>query len=94
MLSVQLQSIEQKVQHIISLCEKYREQNQELLAENETLKRIVKEQKEGIKELTEKQQVLKLAKSFSETNEKTLDTKQKITEFVREIDKCIALLNG
>ena len=36
--------------------------------------------------------VLKMAKSFSETNEKTLDIKQKINEFVQEIDKCIVLL--
>ena len=36
--------------------------------------------------------VLKLAKSFSETNEKSLDIKQKINDFVQEIDKCIVLL--
>jgi hypothetical protein len=35
---------------------------------------------------------VKLAKSFSETNEKSVDIKQKINEFVQEIDKCIVLL--
>ena len=44
------------------------------------------------KEMDEKMNVLKLAKSFSETNEKSLDIKQKINDFVQEIDKCIVLL--
>jgi hypothetical protein len=34
-----------------------------------------------------------MAKSLEGSNEKTLDIKQKINEFVREIDKCIVLLN-
>ena len=46
----------------------------------------------GYKEANEKLSVVKMAKSFSETNEKSLDIKQKINEFVQEIDKCIVLL--
>jgi predicted KAP-like P-loop ATPase len=48
--------------------------------------------KDKTEELEQKLKVLKVAKSFSETNEKTLDIKQKINEFVQEIDKCIVLL--
>ncbi len=44
------------------------------------------------KKLEEKLRVLKVAKSFSETSEKSFDIKQKINEFVQEIDKCIVLL--
>jgi len=44
------------------------------------------------KELDEKLRAVKLAKSFSETNEKSIDIKQKINEFVQEIDKCIVIL--
>jgi hypothetical protein len=49
--------------------------------------------------LEEKLKVLKLARSLEGAqvgvtgiNEKTLDIKQKISDFVREIDKCIVLL--
>jgi hypothetical protein len=48
--------------------------------------------KNKTKDLEEKLRVLKLAKSFSETNEKSVDIKQKINDFVQEIDKCIVLL--
>jgi hypothetical protein len=51
------------------------------------------------KMLEERVKVLTLARSLEGVqtdelgvNEKTLDIKQKITEFVREIDKCIVLL--
>ena len=60
--------------------------------ENETLLKAVNAGKEKTRELEQKMNVLKMAKSFSETNEKTLDIKQKIDEFVQEIDKCIVLL--
>jgi hypothetical protein len=37
--------------------------------------------------------MLKLAKTVAGSDEKTLDIKAKINDFVREIDKCIAILN-
>jgi hypothetical protein len=43
-------------------------------------------------DLEEKLRVLKLAKSIEGTSEKSLDIKQKINDFVREIDKSIVLL--
>lgn len=51
------------------------------------------------KQLEEKLKALAVARSLEEVeadnagiNEKILDTKQKINDFVREIDKCIELL--
>ena len=43
-------------------------------------------------ELEEKLKVTKLAKSIEGTSEKSLDIKQKINDFVREIDRCVVLL--
>ena len=43
-------------------------------------------------ELEERVRALKLARSLEGDSEKSLDIKQKISEFVREIDKCIVLL--
>jgi hypothetical protein len=68
------------------------EESDLLKLENQSLMAALNASKDKSKELEEKLRVLKLAKSFSETNEKNLDIKQKINEFVREIDKCIVLL--
>ncbi len=68
------------------------EENDLLKLENQSLMAALDASKNKNKELDEKINVLKLAKSFSETNEKSLDIKQKINDFVQEIDKCIVLL--
>lgn len=88
----QLTKVVEKTERIIELCAAMQEENELLKLENQLLNTSLKAGKEKNKELEEKLRVLKLAKSFSETNEKPLDIKQKINEFVREIDKCIVLL--
>ena len=88
----QLSEVIDKTARLIELCAALQEENDLLKQENELISTSLNAGKEKNKELEEKLRVLKLAKSFSETNEKTLDIKQKISEFVREIDKCIVLL--
>jgi len=88
----QLSQVIDKAERLISLCNALQEENDLLKLENQSLSAALNASKDKSKELDEKLRVLKLAKSFSETNEKTLDIKQKINEFVREIDKCIVLL--
>lgn len=88
-------NLEKKAQKLIHLHTKALEDNEKLKQLNEEF-RLKADQKElEFKELEEKYQALKLAKSLSETNEteKTTDIKLKINELVREIDKSIALLN-
>ena len=91
-LAEQLDQVVEKTERLIELCAALHEENDLLKLENESLKVAFAASKDKNKEYEEKLRVLKLAKSFSETNEKTLDIKQKINEFVREIDKCIVLL--
>ena len=91
-LAEQLNIVVEKTERLIALCGALQEENDLLKLENESLKVALTISKEKNKEFDEKLRAVKLAKSFSETNEKTLDIKQKINEFVREIDKCIVLL--
>ncbi len=91
-LSAQLNKVIDKTGRLIELCAVLQEENDLLKLENETLNSALNASKNKTKELEEKLRVLKLAKSFSETNEKSVDIKQKINEFVQEIDKCIVLL--
>jgi regulator of replication initiation timing len=88
----QLVKVVEKTERLIELCAALQEENELLKLENQTLNTQLSDGREKNKELEEKLRVLKLAKTFSETNEKSLDIKQKINDFVREIDKCIVLL--
>jgi regulator of replication initiation timing len=88
----QLDKVIDKTARLIELCAALQEENDLLKLENETLNSALNASKNKSKDLEEKLRVLKLAKSFSETNEKSFDIKQKINEFVQEIDKCIVLL--
>jgi archaellum component FlaC len=88
----QLNHILQKTNRLIDLCNALQEENQLLQAENKKQKLALEQAKATQVELDEKIRVLKLAKSIEGTSEKTLDIKQKINEFVREIDKCVVLL--
>jgi hypothetical protein len=90
--AAQLTNIIDKAGRLIELCSALQEENDLLKLENQSLMAALDASKNKNKELDEKMNVLKLAKSFSETNEKSLDIKQKINDFVQEIDKCIVLL--
>lgn len=90
--SEQLNKVVEKTERLIALCTVLQEENDLLKLENQSLSAAVDAGKEKTKDLEQKLHVLKMAKSFSGTNEKTLDIKQKISEFVQEIDKCIVLL--
>lgn len=88
----QLGTVLQKTSRVIELCNALQEENDLLKLENQSLKVALDTSKAKNTEFDEKLRVLKLAKSIEGTSEKTLDIKQKINDFVREIDKCIVLL--
>jgi phage shock protein A len=88
----QLNKVVEKTERLIELCTALQEENDLLKLESEALNVALKASTNKTKDLEEKLRVLKLAKSFSETNEKSVDIKQKINDFVQEIDKCIVLL--
>jgi len=88
----QLNSVLQKTARLIELCNALQEENDLLKQENQSVKAALTNSKNKNTELEEKLRVLKLAKSIEGTSEKSLDIKQKINDFVREIDKCVVLL--
>ncbi len=88
----QLDSVLNKTARLIELCSALQEENELLNLENQSVKVALESAKNKNLDLEEKLRVLKLAKSIEGTSEKSLDIKQKINEFVREIDKCVVLL--
>ena len=88
----QLTQVVEKTAKLIELCALLQEENDILKLENESLKVAVETGKKLTSDLEERLRAMKLARSLEGDNEKTLDIKQKISEFVREIDKCMVLL--
>jgi regulator of replication initiation timing len=88
----QLTQVLDKTARLVELCAALQEENDTLKLENQSLQVAVETSKKLTLELEERVRALKLARSLEGDSEKSLDIKQKISEFVREIDKCIVLL--
>jgi len=89
-----------KTEKVLQQLSLVNEQNAALKKENEQLELKLNEEKKLIEELNNKIKMLKLAKSMGsdETTsdagkEKNTELKRKINEYIKEVDKCIALLN-
>jgi predicted nucleic acid-binding Zn-ribbon protein len=65
----------------------------DLRSGNENLKNRIQERDEKINELEIKYERIKLSGALLGEGENALEAKKRITELVREIDKCVALLN-
>jgi hypothetical protein len=91
-ISDKLNSVLERTHKLVDLARALQEHNDLLEIENQSVGVALQTSELKRKELEEKLRILQLAKSFDGTSEKTLDMKQKINEFVREIDKCIVLL--
>jgi len=75
------------------MLQEQKEQNRELSVQNEALQQDVRQKQLRIEELEEKNQKLSLVKGIMAESESSEDARIRINKIVREIDKCIALLN-
>jgi predicted nucleic acid-binding Zn-ribbon protein len=66
---------------------------EELKKENEGLKNSLHVSEQNVKELENKYERSKLSGALMGEGGNALEAKRKINELVREIDKCVALLN-
>jgi hypothetical protein len=84
--------IELKLLKLIERQKELTEKMDKYQNEIQELKKIHDAQKNEINQLKEQYRILKLSRTF-ETKEGAVEAKAKISELVREIDKCIGLLN-
>jgi SMC interacting uncharacterized protein involved in chromosome segregation len=94
-----LNSIVNNTRKLIELCETLQRENDALKLDNQSLNVALTTSKTQNQQLEEKVKALTVAKALDVSepqdgilNEKVLDTKRKINDFVREIDRCIELL--
>ncbi|HSH52927.1 MAG TPA: hypothetical protein VK982_14470, partial [Bacteroidales bacterium] len=73
--------------------ERLKTENAELLKQQNKFKKALKDKESELEFLKNKYNKLKLAKSILASTGDKHDAKIKINRIVREIDKCIALLN-
>jgi hypothetical protein len=90
--TVLVSGIELKVLTLIRQLKLLKAENEQFQQEINQLKRENEEQKNMIRESESKMKILKTAKTL-ETKEGTVEAKARVNELLREIDKCIGLLN-
>jgi len=82
-----------KVREIVAGYEKLKLDNDKLTKENKGLSEIVKSNQREILNFEKKFETLKVAKTVVMSAEDKHEARLKVNRIVREIDKCIALLN-
>ena len=87
-------NIENKVNKLIQLYQSAQKEKEETLTDNNQLISDLSDKDKTIKSLEEKIKLLRITKSvITQDDARNKESRQKINEYVREIDKCIALLN-
>ena len=92
-LTLTVASLHSKVEKLILLHKKLKDDNAKLINEKWELLKTIEDYKNSINKLEGKNKIIKLAKTISTADENSSDIKSIINELVREIDKSIALLN-
>lgn len=93
---INLDELKLKVEKLINLHTDLRKENRNLKYQQHECTQKLEEQKNKINELENQNKLIKLAQvinSGSGSDQNSRNLKLKINEYIREIDKCIALLN-
>jgi predicted nucleic acid-binding Zn-ribbon protein len=85
--------LNRKLDELLARYSNLRSEVTDLKNGNEVLKATLQDRDEKIKELEIKYERIKLSGALLGEGENALEAKKKITELVREIDRCVALLN-
>ncbi len=86
-------SLKEQITELVSLYKKSKEEKESLIHEKLELMEKIENLKRDKEELDHQYNTLKLAKTFAANSGDSQEAKVKINRIVREIDKCIALLN-
>lgn len=88
-----LATFEVRVNDLISFCDKLKEENRELQEALALRDAEISQFKQVIKELHAEYNNLLMAKVISLQEREVKEAQQRLLKLVREVDKCIALLN-
>jgi len=86
-------SFKEKIDTIVSMLEESEKERERLQKEKSQLSEQIKLKTTAFEELERRYENLKLAKAILGSGENSHEARIKVNRIVREIDKCIALLN-
>jgi chromosome segregation ATPase len=89
----ELTLLNKKLDELFERYNNLRTKNVKLKDENEAIKHYLQERDEKIKELEIKYERIKISGALMGEGDNAAEAKKKINELVREIDRCVALLN-
>jgi ABC-type transporter Mla subunit MlaD len=92
-LSQQIQHVTDKVQLLLKQYNDSQKEIQKLLKENAALKTLVEEKNKQTLQLQQKVEALRLT-SVSLNDDVKKELEKRINVYLKEIDNCLALLNG
>jgi predicted nuclease with TOPRIM domain len=84
--------IEFKIRNLTDRIDELEKENDKLRGENKVLRSTVEEDKLNIKQLEYRNQIIKITKVL-EGKKGSTKAKQQLNEILREVDRCIGLLN-
>tara|TARA_B100001540_G_scaffold66090_2_gene59463 strand:+ start:1772 stop:2053 length:282 start_codon:yes stop_codon:yes gene_type:complete len=88
-----INNIESKLNIFISKYRKLNQENISLKKKNDDLSLDIQKKEKEILSLNDKIKLMNISKSVDVSEEEVKESRLKINKYVREIDKCIALLN-
>ena len=89
-----ISNIESKLNNLISSYQKVKSNNLSLKQENTNLLSEIVKKNNEINNLKDRIKIMSISKSVDASKGDIRQTKLKINEYIREIDKCIAQLNN
>lgn len=94
-MNQKLIALHAKIEKLIHLHQQTLIENKKLVELNQSLNSKIEDQKSMLHQLDEKIKTAKLAQAISgvEPSENNSDLKIKINTYIKEIDKCLTLLN-
>ena len=91
---VALNRLKNKIGLFVSHYEHVKAENERMALELTTLKHFINENKTKISELEQKVNRLQIGEAFKASSSDAREAKQKIGKLIKEIDRCISLLNN
>ncbi len=85
--------LNRKLDELLTRFNDLKTESEVLRKSNEVLERMLHERDERIKELETRYERVKLTGALLGEGENASEAKKKITDLVREIDRCVALIN-
>lgn len=92
-LTTTVESLGKKIDSLIGAGEGYQQKIESLELEKQKLQDKLNEASDDLKRMREENKVLKMASAIKGDEGTVSESKRKISQIVREIDRCIALLN-